>query len=376
MFGTIANGLRAVFGSSASKSPHSTKPKVKQPGPLRPRLEHLEARDCPASLTFDFHSSFRTHFGNDSSKGAYLPLFIAGQTLSDLIEPTGLNAVNQAKYDLGKLPTKGGTVSLKGTVSVAADTIHVIVGAGPFAGDKTGQGGWTSQSNRGNTKLGGKGGTPTVGYVWFDSDRSYSFDVNNPPGSGKTDFLSVALHEMGHVLGLDHLPNGTKDANGREAAMDPSIDTAPFRKLFTGRDVQLLKDRGWALVQDNNGFIGGSSVTDTGLSSTKRQYTTTGFALDNAIDVDMFKLRVTAGETVSVKVSSSSLTPWVRLFDATGKLVASGLGGVTKRLTAGGTYYVGISGILNREYDARNAGWYTLASFSDAEKYNLKIALS
>lgn len=41
------------------------------------------------------------------------------------------------------------------------------------------------------------------GTVSFDLDRNWSFDLANPPGEGTLDFYSVALHEIGHGLGLN-----------------------------------------------------------------------------------------------------------------------------------------------------------------------------
>lgn len=42
---------------------------------------------------------------------------------------------------------------------------------------------------------------PWAGFVSFNSAADWSFDISGPV-SGRSDFLSVALHELGHVLGI------------------------------------------------------------------------------------------------------------------------------------------------------------------------------
>jgi hypothetical protein len=73
------------------------------------------------------------------------------------------------------------------------------------------------------------------GTVSFDLEQNWSFDLANPPGEGTLDFYSVALHEIGHGLGL----------NARSVA--------EFRGLITG-----------------NRFVGPNAVSaleaDTGIS--------------------------------------------------------------------------------------------------------------
>jgi hypothetical protein len=119
---------------------------------------------------------------------------------------------------------------------------------------------------------------------WYFDDDPVTVDV---PG-GKTDFYSVALHELGHLLGVGlanswdhwivagkftgpvsvaefggdvtlepgpdpgHWEDGTASfipgtATGQETAMDPVLATGE-RKFFTGLDFAALDDIGWEVV--------------------------------------------------------------------------------------------------------------------------------
>jgi subtilisin family serine protease len=89
-------------------------------------------------------------------------------------------------------------------------------------------------------------------------------------------------------------------------------------------------------------------------------------------DVDLFRIVVTAGQTLTLDIDARSLTPQspldsvVRLFDGNGRLVASNDNDtradsasrdsfLTWTATAGGTFYVGVSGFGNAAYDPRTA---------------------
>lgn len=122
---------------------------------------------------------------------------------------------------------------------------------------------------------------PWGGSLSFDSngtDWYYGLSASGI-GSNQTDFMSVAMHELGHVLGFGecesfvrqvvgglftgpnsisaydgmgdpplsgdrgHWADGLQDG-GQEVAMDPTL-TPGTRKLFTGLDYAALNDIGW-----------------------------------------------------------------------------------------------------------------------------------
>jgi hypothetical protein len=86
------------------------------------------------------------------------------------------------------------------TFSSAADSIRVFVAGSALGGSTVGQGGW--RTNTGVRYFDSRADfQPYVGYIGFDNDGSTTWDFTGGSGAG-TDFLSVARHEMLHVLGI------------------------------------------------------------------------------------------------------------------------------------------------------------------------------
>lgn len=137
------------------------------------------------------------------------------------IVPSGSNTW-EAIFDH---PATGQTVSLSNLV-VPANTLIVFAAGADLSGNQTGEGGPGGWSARGSSSswfdvIGGRGEpgalgnaptdfAPWGGMIRFDTTGTdWFFGVESTTGltSGKTDFLSVASHELGHLLGI-----GTSDS--------------------------------------------------------------------------------------------------------------------------------------------------------------------
>lgn len=177
------------------------------------RLEALEGREVPASLQIVFDYRYdASGFFNDPSRRAVLEQ--AGQDISarlnnsvDLtaIAPGGTNTWTATTFNPSN-PTQNVSI---GNLSVGTDQIVVFVGGG-------------NGISGGEAGLGGSGGYSASGMqAWFDTLRhrgrsgfaswggsiSFSQATNwyiggGMPSGSQIDFYSVAVHELGHVLGF------------------------------------------------------------------------------------------------------------------------------------------------------------------------------
>ena len=182
-------------------------------------------------------------------------------------------------------------------IYAAAANIGGALGyGGPGGFDANGYHGWSATvAYRGQPGAAGADPTdfgPWGGGITFNSTASWSFDLYGPPSphGDESDFLSVAIHELAHVLGFglvgswrtyvdanghefsglaataefggpvtliddnDHWLDGTESTNGgepQEAAMDPDL-TVGTRKLLTRLDVAAMVDIGWEMPPDGD----------------------------------------------------------------------------------------------------------------------------
>jgi hypothetical protein len=275
---------------------------------------------------------------------AILPSLGAVSTDSFMRSSGGANATFDWEINITN-PSTGADITFP-TFSLAQDALTIYVGMQRLTGSTLGQGGpggagvqvsgggnpagfpaaVASAQNASNavmpregggnngpiigTLSGNIGGTnysvsygPLAGNLWFDIDTNnngvqdtvtqlanfWSYDANAPVTAGKSDFYSVALHEILHSLGFgasdswDSMRSGTtwSGANAialnggsglnlvtgdghiregfmsatlfggttQEAVMDPTI-TVGTRKLLTQADAAFLRDIGYVVIPE------------------------------------------------------------------------------------------------------------------------------
>lgn len=266
---------------------------------VRSTIERLESRQL-LTITIQFDYSRDTnHFFDDTARRQILEL--AGETIGSRLDDH-LLAITPGSGNSWTLnashPSGSGSLSLSNQ-SIPADTILVFVGSrvmsslgigGPGGYSSSGSEAWLDRvAARGQT---GMLDLPEAdfglwgGSITFDHDANWYFGMSaDGQGSNQHDFLSVAMHELGHVLGIgtagswdnqvegghftgtasvaeyggdvplsgsSHFHEGLEH-DGDETAMDPSL-LVGTRKLFTALDYAALADIGWEV----------NSTSDTG----------------------------------------------------------------------------------------------------------------
>ena len=255
------------------------------------------------SIVFDYSYDTNGFFADAARKntlnqaGAYL-----GNRLQDNLtaitsnSPGGSNNFTAKFFNPSDPNTVASDVSIP-KASVAADVVRVYVGASNLGGTTLGIGGpggygasgsqafLDNVASRGQTGALAKPATdfgPWGGSLGFNSTgTNYYFDQDTSTVESFTgfDFFSVAVHELGHLLGIGtadswftnvsglnfngkfstavhggsvpladvgHWAVGTKGSIGsmQDAAMGPNI-AAGQRNYFTPLDFAALKDIGW-----------------------------------------------------------------------------------------------------------------------------------
>lgn len=241
--------------------------------------------------------------------------FFASQSRRDLLQTAADGLVKRFSDDLGAIvpggvntwtttllhPATGAEYTLSDP-SIAANEIVVFAGARELGGTRLGEGGpgaWGASGTqawldtvRGRGEAGALLGSPTDlapwgGSITFDTTTNWFFGTDaNLLGSTQDDFITVAQHELGHLLGIGTAPSwntfvsggtfngpvsvaeydgtgnvplsGSQDhlatsvtEGGQVALLSPTITTGT-RKLATAIDFALLDDIGWQVISTDS----------------------------------------------------------------------------------------------------------------------------
>lgn len=281
-------------------------------------IETLEARSLlTINFVFDYSLDTQGFFSSSQARSLLEQAgTMLGSALNDSLLAISPNGGNTWTAQFSN-PSSGSLASLN-NLTVAANKLLIFAGARDLTGGSVAEGAPGGYSGNGSDSWfdvlaarGQTGALPTNGQVASDFGPwggSLTFDSAGTDwfmgssiteiGTNQMDFLSVAQHELGHLLGFGtaesfdryvagnsftgpnaraaydgvgepflsgdraHWQDGTTD-NGQTAAMDPSLPPGT-RRLFTGLDFAALKDIGWNANSDGSGGGGGGGGGGTG----------------------------------------------------------------------------------------------------------------
>lgn len=186
------------------------------------RLEALEAREVPAVL-LQIDYTYDTGFFKNNPDARAVIERVASELGNSLnanlaaITPSGSNTWTATFYN----PATGANVSVANP-TIAANALKIYVGARVIPGDEGGFGGaggyvlsGSTAWNNATLTRGHTGYAPWGGSITFDSSDSYFFGQTTAGlTAAKVDFYTVAMHEMGHLLGIGTAPQWTANVSG------------------------------------------------------------------------------------------------------------------------------------------------------------------
>lgn len=272
----------------------------------------LAATPVQARITFDLDYSLDANNFFDSSTAnglaARAAFEVAADTFSDrfldqltAITPGGVNQFTAVYTD----PSNGAEVT--SSFGVPANTQKVFAGGFNLPGSTlgtAGPGGFGVEGTQafvdGVVARGQPGALSTPetdfgpwgGSAFFDNATNWNFNVAAGPSTGQSDFLSVALHELAHLVGFGTAPSFDTNRSGlvftgpkataqhgntvtlantghlsalnstvngtttQQVALSPSITTGT-RKLMTLLDWAVLDDIGWDLARPGDANASG-----------------------------------------------------------------------------------------------------------------------
>ncbi len=188
--------------------------------------------------------------------------------------------------------------------------------------------------------------------IVFNSNESWDVYAG-PANYSTTDFRRVAVHELGHAIGLDHESRNASIMAPRVGDLDSpqADDIAGVRALY--------------------GLGGSDDFGNTfGAAQAVAPNSSTSGMIGTGSDVDVFRIRLDSRGRLSLRTNGGTDTVGT-LYSSTGTVIASNNDGCSNaanfclaRILGAGTYYVKVDG-----YGVTATGPYTLVSRFAVDDY-------
>lgn len=226
--------------------------------------EALEMRVVPTRIDIQFDYTYDTgNFFSDPARKAVLDMAatVYEDRLTDdlaAITPSGGNTWDAILND----PSGTGTQTAT-NLTIPANVLRIFVGSRTFGSSTLAVGGPGGYSANGDSSwlntvsARGQAGSllspakdfgPWGGSIAFSTTTNWYFGTSSTVPAGKTDFYSVAIHEMGHVLGIGTIESFTSKVTAQEFTGEAT------RVYNGGAKVPVTSDSAhWAATVESDG---------------------------------------------------------------------------------------------------------------------------